>query len=183
MVFLPPLADASDVEDLWRPLTTDETARVTRLILKASAMLRQRAPWVDDRIGLFEADQKNPAGLDPVTVASVVATIVKRFLSNVQGVVSEGVGPYSVTYAIRGEKDIRGEMYVSDGDLDRLKVPTTAVSRVATLKMRPRLAPWPDGDMGAPDVAGSGSADAWLADQGGTPGEFPWLDGSTDPGL
>lgn len=184
MVMLP-LADSDDVADLWRPLTSDEIDRVTRLIAKASAMLRQRAPWVDDRIGLFQADPTNPAGLDPVTVASVVATIVKRFLSNVQGVVSEGVGPYSVTYAIRGEKDVRGEMYVTDGDLEKLKVPEKAGSRIGTVKTRPRMAPWPAGQVGKPyrDV-GESASDLWLSDMGGSPDEYPYMDGSpTDPML
>lgn len=179
-----PLADSSDVADLWRPLTPDEDARVTRLIAMASSMLRQRAPWVDDRIGLFQSDPTNPAALDPMTVSAVVATIVKRFLSNVQGVASEGIGPYSVTYAIRGEKDVRGEMYVTDGDLDKLKVPSKADTRIGTLKTRPRLAPWPYGGMCEPGVSGGSAADVWLGDEGGSPGEFPYLEGSpTDPVL
>ena len=182
---LPVLANADDVADLWRPLTSDETARVTRLIDKASALLRQRAPWVDDRVALFQSDPSNPAALNPETVATVVATIVKRFLSNVQGVVSEGTGPYSVTYAIRGEKDIRGEMYVSDADLEKLKVPAKAGSRIGTVKTRPRMAPWPTGEMGAPgqDV-GASASDLWLGGLGGNPGEYPYTDASpTDPVL
>lgn len=177
MAPLPLLADSDDVADLWRPLTPDEAARVTRLIQKASAMLRQRAPWVDDRIALFQTDPGNPAALDPVTVASVVATVVKRFLSNVQGVASEGVGPYSVTYAIRGEKDVRGEMYVAESDLDKLKVPEKAVSRVGTLKMRPRLAPWPTGEMGAPGTTGDSASDIWMGNLEGSPVDYPYADG------
>ena len=168
-----PLADADDLADLWRPLTPAEQLRVTQLIVKASAMLRQRLPWVDARIARFQADSTDPGGLDPVTVATVVATVVKRFLSNVQGVASEGIGPYSVTYAIRGEKDVRGEMYVTDGDLDKLKVASKGVPRVGSVKVRPRMAPWPYGDMGAPDSEGA-SADVWLGAEGGSPGEFSY---------
>lgn len=186
MVMLP-LADSDDVADLWRPLTSDEIDRVTRLIAKASAMLRQRAPWVDDRIRLFQADPTNPAGLDPVTVAAVVATIVKRFVSNPQGVVSESVGPYSMTYTYRGAQDkgVRGEMYVEDSDLDKLKVPEKAGSRIGTVKTRPRMAPWPAGQVGKPygDV-GESASDLWLSDMGGSPDEYPYMDGSpTDPML
>lgn len=185
MATLPPLSDATTVADLWRPLTSDETDRVTRLVAMASALLRQKAPWVDDRISLFASDPTNPAGLDPDTVSAVVATIVKRFLSNVQGVVSEGVGPYSVTYAIRGEKDVRGEMYVTDGDLDKVKVPEKTGSRIGTLKTRPRMAPWPAGEMGKPGVdVGESASDLWLSDLGGSPDEFPYAGYTpTDPVL
>lgn len=177
-----PLASPDDVADLWRTLTPDEELRVGRLITKASAMLRQRLPWVDARIARFATDPTDPGGLDPETVSAVVATIVKRFLSNVQGVASEGIGPYSVTYAIRGEKDVRGEMYVTDGDLDKLKVPSKTATRIGTIKAHPRLAPWPFGDVGSPSLSGGSSMDLWLLDQMGSPGELPYYAGEpTDP--
>jgi hypothetical protein len=124
-----PLAETSDVADLWRPLSDAETTRVARLIVKATAQLRQNCPFdIDERIELYTTDPTAPIALDPTLVADVVATVVKRFLVNVDGVASssEGVGPYSrsATFVNRYDKsgsDVRGALQVTESDIDRLR--------------------------------------------------------------
>jgi hypothetical protein len=126
---LAPLATPDDVADVWRPLTADETTQVLNLITKVSAKLRQKAPFdIDARIDLFSSDPADPTALDPVVVADVVATIVKRFIVNVDGVASssEGMGPFSksATFATFYDKtgaDVRGAIQVTESDIDQLR--------------------------------------------------------------
>jgi hypothetical protein len=130
---LAPLAVPSDVEDVWRPLTDAEKPRVLNLIAKASSKLRQKCPFdIDDRIGLFtsatDPEQLDVTALDPQIVADVVATIVKRFLVNQDGVASQsqGAGPFSksATYVNRYDKtgsDVRGAIQVIDSDIEQLR--------------------------------------------------------------
>lgn len=136
------LATTDDLADMWRPLNSDELTRASNLLSRASALLRQVAPHVDDRISRHNADPTDPMGLDPVLVATVVATIVKRFISNVEGVASQSVGGYSVRYALRTEKTIRGELQVTQEDLDALR-PYLPKSRIGTIRTRAALAPSP----------------------------------------
>lgn len=159
------LALVIDLEDMWRPLSEPETARAGSLLEKASALLRQAQPAVDARIARFEVDPTDLGALDPLTVATVVATMVKRYLSNIQGVASEGVGPYHVSYAIRGEKDVRGELQVTQSDLDALKPSSPVKSKLGSFKVRPSLAPWPFGRLGVAGAANS-VGDSWLVENG-----------------
>lgn len=138
-----PLATVSDVQLLYTPLigaTTDVQNQVTGLIAKASAILRQALPWVDSRIARFNTNPSDVGGLDPVLVADVIATMVKRFLVNQSGATnqSETVGPYSHStgFVIRGEKHVvLGELYLSDADLDKLRGPVKMVPKMGTAKI------------------------------------------------
>ena len=144
-----PLAEPGDVEDLWRPLTADETVRVARLIDKASANLRQACPFdIDERTDLFEDDPDNAQALDPLTVASVVATKVKNYLVNPDGVAtgSESIGPFahSATYVNRYDKtgsDVRGSLQFTESDIDQLRpaVPAATASSFRYRVPRPQL--------------------------------------------
>ena len=137
-----PLADTSDLEDMWRPLQDSEVQRATNLIAKASALLRQVQPHIDARIAAFQANAADPTGLDPTLVATVVATIVKRFIANVEGVASQSVGPFSVSYALRTEKSVRGELQVTQEDLNALQMYRPR-NRIGTIRVRAALAPSP----------------------------------------
>jgi hypothetical protein len=166
-----PLASVDDLADMWRPLLDSETDRAANLIDKASAMLRQNTPPVpslDARIAMFDADPTSYQGLDRTLVATVVATIVKRFISNVEGVVSQTqtVGPFSQaqSYALRGDKDVRGEMQVTAGDLDRLRPYPTARARIGSIRIRPSMATGPFGGIGHGQVI-----DCLLLEFGNTP--------------
>lgn len=145
-----PLASTSDVADMWRSLTLDEVSRVARLIDKASAKLRQKAPYVDARIAAWQAGDTRK-GLDPTTVATVVATVVKRFISNPEGIASQtqGAGPFSaaVSYALRTDKYARGELQVTDEDIAELQTYSVR-ARVGMMRLRPALAPRPVGRYG-----------------------------------
>jgi hypothetical protein len=142
-----PLADEYDLEDMWRPLAADEVPRALNLIDKASALLRQVAPHVDQRIAAFAANPADPTGLDPTIVATVVATIVKRFISNVEGIASQSVGGFSISYALRSERSVRGELQVTADDLNALRMYRPR-SRIGTIRVRAALAPNPLGGVG-----------------------------------
>jgi len=120
------LAELGDLEDMWRPLSDDEKPRALNLLEKASGLLRQKTrQTIDTRIGLFTTDPTDPRAVDPQVVATVVATVVKRFLSNVDGAASttETAGPFSksTAYVLRGDKnDVRGELVVTDQDIEAL---------------------------------------------------------------
>ena len=141
-----PLADPQDVEDLWRPLSDDETTRVFALIGKASSLVRGRVPFIDDRIARYAVDPTDRGALDPDVVATVVATIVKRFISNVDGVTSttESLGSASLTkaYVLRGDKNsVRGELLVTDADIVSLLPSTTGRAKMGTITTHARLGP------------------------------------------
>lgn len=147
-----PFAEPPDVETaLLRPLTDAERPYVPDLIDKASGLLRTRVPSIDDRIELWNQDPKNLAGVSPSTVATVVAGVVKRYMTNPQGFVSETqtVAEYSTShsYALRGEKETRGEMRISDEDLAVL-FPNRKRARVGSFRLSPALAPRPVGRYG-----------------------------------
>jgi hypothetical protein len=117
-----PLCSLEDIEDAWRPLTDEvERTRALRLIVKASAQLRQRRPNIDARL-LLPAD--DPMHLDWSLVADVVATAVKDFLVNPGGIASttETVGPYSQSqsYASRSDSDPRGVLLFDEVSLSKL---------------------------------------------------------------
>lgn len=133
------LATTDDLAVMWRPLDPSEIDRANSLLLRASALLRQAAPHVDARIAAFGKDATDPTGLDPLTVATTVATIVKRFISNVEGVASQSAGPFSVSYALRGDKDVRGELQVTASDLQNLQM-YRPKSRLGSIRVRPTMA-------------------------------------------
>jgi len=164
------LAVSSDLIALAPSAAQFGEDRITALLAKASARLRQRLPSVDDRIECFETDPDDPRGLDPVLVADVVATAVKRFLDNPTGATntSETAGPFSKStgFALRGDKDIRGEIVITDDDLKALKVAQLR-PMMGTARTRPRLARWPYGDAGNPALANSPyPADSLLLGEG-----------------
>lgn len=168
------LCTSDDVADMWRPLIDDaERAKVDRLIGKASKMLRQKLPSVDTRIAAYATDQTDETGLDPDVVAAVVATVVKRFLSNPEGTthISKTLGGASVSYgyALRGDTDVRGELIVLDSDLAKLAAPVSQTPRLATIKTKHRLAPNPARDAINDEFLGSD-----IGMEGGSPPDT-WL--------
>lgn len=153
-----PLASVEDVEAMWRPVSGADVNRVAALISTASAKLRQKAPFdIDARMLLFRNQPRDPIALDPAIVANVVATIVKRYLINQDGVASstESAGPFakSQTYVSRYDRtgsDVRGALQVVDADIDELRpsVPRrtpVAVQMVPTRAMEPEPGYWPNG--------------------------------------
>lgn len=137
------LADLEDLQQLLpTPIKDADADRLTGLLMRASALVRQKAPHTDQRIanGL----------LDPLVASTVVAGIVKRMILNPDGASSKTVstGPYStsVSYVDRyegadGSLAIRGSLQVTKGDLDQLRPVPTAASRIGSIKLRPALAP------------------------------------------
>lgn len=128
MANVSPLAKPADVTDLLPPIGDYDIDRIERHILKASASLRQLTPFdIDQRIDWFETGLGTPT-LDPLQVATVVATIVKRFMVNVEGVASrtdtEGPNSTSLTLVNRYDKsgsDTRGAIQATDADVQQLR--------------------------------------------------------------
>lgn len=120
------LASAQDLEKTWRPLTGPEMTAAQVWIRRASAIVRQEVPSVDDRI--------TAGTLDPDIVATVVEAMVRRVMSNPDGAksMSETMHDYarSVTLA---DADAGTGLYLTDGERDRLtKTPTTRQSFTIT---------------------------------------------------
>ncbi len=153
-----PLALVSDVEDVWQPIPEADQPRIMNLIDVASAKLRQACPFnIDMRMALFKTTPSDPIALPPVMVANVVAVIVKRFLVNQNGVVtqSETTGPYthSESFVNRYDKtgsDVRGAIQITPADIDelrpavRVRVPQMVQLR-PTRAMEPTPGYWPGG--------------------------------------
>lgn len=135
-----PLVAPSDVETaLLRALTTDEATYAPDLCFKATEMLRQAMPGVDDRIARYGTDDKS--ALSPFTVAAVLAGAIKRFLVNPTGAtsISETAGPFSQTtgYGARPASaggGAVGELAITEADLAKLAPPppSTAASTIRT---------------------------------------------------
>lgn len=151
-----PLADVQDVVDVWHPIPDAQLTQVENLIAKASAKLRQAAPYdVDARLAMFTEQPTNPQRLDPIVVADVVATVVKRFLVNVDGAFtySHTVPGFtqSATFVNRYDKtggSTHGALQVTDSDLEQLKqaAPMTPMPPIRILPGRSYPVPWRAGD-------------------------------------
>lgn len=151
---LKPLATPADVTVLLsllpsyqRPEVTDD--QLANLIGIASTRLRQRAKWVDSRMALYETNPGDPSALDPRLVASVVANIVRRVLTNPMGYASETraetIGPYTasetgsyVNARSTNDSTVRGEIYVSDADIASLGVATKG-RKLGSIRVRSSL--------------------------------------------
>lgn len=147
-----PFAEPLDVETaLLRPLTATELNYVPGLLQQASDLLRTAAPSIDNRITWYDQDPTNPAAVSPGTVASVVAGVVKRYMSNPRGLASEsqtaGVYATSHSYALRGEKETRGALQITSDDLLVL-FPNRKRARVGNIRLQPAMAPRPVGRYG-----------------------------------
>lgn len=148
---------------LLRPLTDSEDTYIYTLIGQASALLRNAAPSIDDRLARYAADPTDPTGISQATVQAVLSGVIKRYLINPSGLAStsEAMGPYSTTtsYALRSEKETRGILQITSEDLAAL-FPNRKRLRAGTIRVRPALAPRPVGRYGPPVSA----ADAVAAD-------------------
>lgn len=148
------LATLPDVEDLWRPLTSDERGRVDRLIVKASALLRQKLPGIDQRMELTPDDRRY---LHPAVVADVVASAVKLYLDNPSGLQagSSTRGPFSEQQTFGTPTTPRGELDFSPSLLARLHPVVSLTDALKPIRTSPNLAPWPLGRYGGPNRWGS----------------------------
>lgn len=126
----PLLASPDDVAELWRALSTEETALARTLIRYASAILRRRVTDLDARVA------SGDVGAD--LVALVVARMVLRVMqSPAGGVKSQTVGPYSVTYDTAAAAR---HLVLDPDDLALLApVPSTPTSPVGSIRLRPGL--------------------------------------------
>jgi hypothetical protein len=136
------LATYQDLEEMWRPLEANEVDRAIGLIDRASALLRQVAPHVDARIARWQQNPADPAALDPLIVSTVVATIVKRFISNVEGIATQSMNGFAVSYALRTEKSVRGELQVTQEDLNQLQMYRPR-NRIGSIRIHAAMAPSP----------------------------------------
>lgn len=146
-----PLATPADVQLLLqllppsqRPDISDDNLK--SLIKVASSRLRNRVPSVDARIALWQTTPGVQGALDPDLVANVVATMVKRAVTNPSGASSvtdqETVGPYSRSTTSsfsngQGSTPV-GEIVVTDADLIALGIATRR-GRMRSIPVRPSM--------------------------------------------
>lgn len=109
-----PFATAADVAKGWRLLTSDETARASDLLAKASRQVRAEFPTIDARI--------TAEAINPDLVADVVCDMVRRVLvapvdQQPVSQMQQAAGPFSVgmTYA-----NPTGDMYLTKSDRKKL---------------------------------------------------------------
>lgn len=113
-----PFADYTDVQAIWRPLSDDEIVTVTSWIAEASQQVRDDVPPV----GGFDVDERITAGtLNPDTVRSVVARMVRRVMINPDGdsSVTEQTGPFAVTRT-KSASTASGDLFITARELARL---------------------------------------------------------------
>lgn len=114
-----------DVQNRWRPLSTDEQARATVNIADASSIVRSALPDIDARIATDTAawNAAGNAGPGPMagTALRVVVDAVIRYMANPDGArrVQETIGDkaYTIDY---GDGRTSG-LFVSDEELAPLQ--------------------------------------------------------------
>lgn len=133
-----PLATIGEYTDLFGALSATRQTTAKALLRRASQLVRDRWPDIDDRIA---------AGTTPAnSVAMAVLNMVARVMRNPQGLRAETTGPFSRTYDATASS---GWLALTADDIaliDPAANPASATSRkAATIRMRPGLAPWPYG--------------------------------------
>jgi hypothetical protein len=100
-------ATIPDLEDRWRPLSTDqETANATALLADAWAMLLMRRPTLEADI--------TAATVTTANVVRVVCAMVLRVLRNPDGLLEESLDDYRYR---RDSAISAGALYVSSDEL------------------------------------------------------------------
>lgn len=105
-------ATFQDVADRWRPLTADETAKVTLLLADAWALIKLRIPGIEARLAAL------PPTLDVNLVIMVQAAMVMRMMRNPDGYRQEQIQGYSYT---RDDNSASGALFLSADELDLLE--------------------------------------------------------------
>lgn len=132
----PPFAVIGDVGKQFGPMTPAQEGLTGHLVRAASALLRGRAPALDEDIRSGRVDREN--------AATTVTNMVLRVLRNPQGLRAETTGPFSRTYDTSAAA---GQLVVTDYDLaaiERGPAPMPdglAALGVGTIRVQPGLAP------------------------------------------
>lgn len=115
-------ATVAELEAAWKPLTLDEQARASILLLQASNYLRQIAynndKDLDDRINA------DPTGVYEANVKMVVISSVQRSLASPTDMMpdatqwSQSATPYSESMSFSG--DVSATLYFKDKELKLL---------------------------------------------------------------
>lgn len=122
------LATVSDLENAWKPLTTDEEARAETLLLQASNYLRQIAynngKDLDDNINA------DPTGVYGANVKMVVISAVQRSLASPVDMMpeasqwSQSASPYSESMSFSG--NVSSTLYFKEKELKLLGLGSVA---------------------------------------------------------
>lgn len=158
---MPALADADDVQAIWRPLTDAELAVVLGQVRFASAIVRRRVPSVDARLaaGTLDAD----------LVRGVVASMVKRALLNPDQNIEVAIDDMR----LKKSDAVSGELYLSDDELALLR-PNSLIGSTTggAFSIRAPAAPYRSPGW-FPGWFGASPAGPWV-DAQGDPELFPW---------
>jgi hypothetical protein len=140
-----PFADIQDVQAIWRSLSDEETVSASAWITEASQQVRDEVPDVggldvDERIALA-SDAANY--LNPATVRSVVARMVRRVLMNPEGARqrSQSVDDYSESVTVDSSLS-SGEMFISPREMARLLGTRSSGGAAFSVDTAPVAAMW-----------------------------------------
>lgn len=107
-----PFAEVTDLEAIWRPLTTAEKIVAEGLIAQASTQLRARIPNID---AIIAADT---TGMKAELAKNAVVNAVKRVMQNPDGWLSESEAYDDYKVDKRRDSALStGGLYIFDGDL------------------------------------------------------------------
>lgn len=102
-------ASVTDIEERWRPLSTQENTNAQAFLGDAWEYLTSELPTLEQRITDGEVTERN--------VVRVVCAMVLRVLRNPDGKVQESIDDYAYT---RGKAVSDGLLYATDGELSSL---------------------------------------------------------------
>lgn len=111
------LTSTDRVEAEWQPIPTDLTAKVARLIGRASRLIRHRFPTIDARVTAGE--------LDAELVADVATSMVVRVLRNPDGLREVAIDDVR---AVRDTTLSSGQIVILPEEEDLLSPSDTSVS-------------------------------------------------------
>jgi hypothetical protein len=130
---LPPLATLGEYTDLYGSLSAARSATARALLKRASQLVRDTYPGIDDRISA------STVSADSVGLA--VLNMVARVLRNPQGLRSETTGPFSRAY---DPDSASGMLAITDAETGLLGPPVatqTAKNRMGTMRVKGGMVP------------------------------------------
>lgn len=127
-------ADPSDIAAQWRTLSTEEESRATALLPRASAIIREAVPSVDDRVTAGSLDAELPKGV----AVDMVVRVLDRPTDDVTSVTTDDTTFRWETG--RGGQTSSTSLHITDAEV-ALLAGTRRRPRVGTIHARPTLQP------------------------------------------
>lgn len=140
------LVTQADIESvLLRPLTSPEAIAVNGprgLIVQLESQLRFVRPVIDEWIAEWTQVPRPATALDPIVVASMLAAVIKRTLTNPRGLwsTSETDGDYSYSETYPGQRagataGTPGDLEITTDDLAKLRATSPRGRSIRTSRL------------------------------------------------